>query len=235
MLSLWRSRTQMYLFKSLQPYQWKTVKYWWSRCCYYWKPHKDSWLRCRRGQTLVSSETDRWTNFSTRSQHHKHAQLIWNTKITLWVHLDLPFVFHSLRIEYSHLETRRTAALSVYYWVGAVLRRICSRTFSFRLRPSPSVPVRSPPFYYVLPYYSVLLRPLLCFRFIRPILSAFHIRIRPVFSEFRPRFILLPLLFGYNPYQPNPIAPRSLIYFCSLLSYDPCILIVPICINYDKL
>ena len=50
--------------KGLQPYQWKTVKYWWSCCCYYWKLHKNSWLRCRRGQTLVSmGETDRWTNF----------------------------------------------------------------------------------------------------------------------------------------------------------------------------
>ena len=34
-------------------------------------------------------------------------------------------------------------------------------------------------------------------------------------------FILFPLLFGYNPYQPNPIAPRPLIVFCPLLSYDP--------------
>ena len=48
-------------------------------------------------------------------------------------------------------------------------------------------------------------------------------------------FILLLLLFGYNPYQPNPIAPRFLIVFCSLLCYDPFVPIVPICINYDKL
>ena len=34
-------------------------------------------------------------------------------------------------------------------------------------------------------------------------------------------FILLLLLFSCNPYQPNPIAPRFLIVFCSLLSYDP--------------
>ena len=40
-------------------------------------------------------------------------------------------------------------------------------------------------------------------------------------------FILFLLLFGYNPYQPNPIALRFLIVFCPLLSYDPCILIVP--------
>ena len=42
-----------------------------------------------------------------------------------------------------------------------LLRRICSRTFSVHLCPSLSVPVRSPPFYPILPYYSVLLRPLL--------------------------------------------------------------------------
>ena len=39
-----------------------------------------------------------------------------------------------------------------------LLRRICSRTFSVRLRPSPSVPVRSPPFYHILSYYPILLR-----------------------------------------------------------------------------
>ena len=48
-------------------------------------------------------------------------------------------------------------------------------------------------------------------------------------------FMLFLLLFGYNPYQPNPIAPRFLIVFCPLLSYDLFVLIVPICINYDKL
>ena len=55
----------------------------------------------------------------------------------------------------------------------------------------------------------------------------------PVSSDLA--FILFLLLFGYNPYQPNPIAPRFLIVFCSLLSYDPFVPIVPICINYDKL
>ena len=123
-----------------------------------------------------------------------------------------------------------------------LLRRICFRTFSVRLRPSPSVPVRSPPFYHILSYYLILLRPLSshpcpCYVSVISVssFSAFHIRIRPVFSEFRPRFIVFPLLFGYNPYQPNPIAPRFLIIFCSLLFYDPFISIVLMCINYDKL
>ena len=48
------------------------------------------------------------------------------------------------------------------------------------------------------------------------ILSTFHIRIQSNPSKFRPRVILLLLLFGYNPYQPNPIAPRPLIVFCLL-------------------
>ena len=103
-----------------------------------------------------------------------------------------------------------------------LLRRIRSRTFSVRLRPSPSVPVHSPPFYYVLPYYCILLRPLLshpcpCYVSVISIssFSAFHIRIRPVLVSSDLAFILFILLFGYNPYQPNPIVPRFLIIFCS--------------------
>ena len=131
------------------------------------------------------------------------------------------------------------------YWLRysqQVLRRICSRTFSVRLHPSPSVPVCSPPFYYVLPYYSILLRPLLS----HPCLC--YVSVYSI-SSFQPStlgsdpfsvssdlaFMLFLLLFGYNPYQPNSIAPHFLIVFCSLLSYDPFVPIVPICINYDKL
>ena len=110
------------------------------------------------------------------------------------------------------------------------------------LRPSPSVPVRSPPFYYVPSYYSVLLCPLLLHQcpYYVSVLSVSSFQLSTLGSD--PfsvssdlAFILLLLLFGYNPYQPNPIAPRFLIVFCSLLSYDPFVLIVPICINYDKL
>ena len=105
---------------------------------------------------------------------------------------------------------------------GVVLRRFCSRTFSVRLRPSPSVPVCSPPFYYVLPYYSILLRPFSshpcpCYVSVISVssFSAFHIRIRPVLVSSDLAFMLSLLLFGYNPYQPNPIVPRFLIIFCS--------------------
>ena len=73
------------------------------------------------------------------------------------------------------------------------------------------------------------------FRHFRLILSVFHIRIRPVLVSSDLAFMLSLLLFGYNPYQPNPIVPRFLIIFCSLLFYDLLVSIVPICINYDKL
>ena len=59
---------------------------------------------------------------------------------------------------------RLTLHMHMLLWIAGNLNLLCrifSRTFSVRLRPSPSVPVRSPPFYYVLPYYSVLLCPLL--------------------------------------------------------------------------
>ena len=104
----------------------------------------------------------------------------------------------------------------------SVLRRFCSRTFSVRPRPSPSVPVRSPPFYHILSYYSVVLRPLLS----HPcpcLLSVISV------SSFQPStlgsdpflvssdlaLMIFLLLFGYNLYQPNPIVPRFLIVFCS--------------------
>ena len=70
----------------------------------------------------------------------------------------------------------------------------------------------------ILSYYSVLLRPLLsmfAFRHFRLILSVFHIRIRPVLVSSDLAFMLSLLLFGCNPYQPNPIVPRFLIIFCS--------------------
>ena len=101
-----------------------------------------------------------------------------------------------------------------------LLRRICSRTFSVRLRPFL-------PFYYVLPYYSILLSPLLshpcpCY------VSVYSV------SSFQPStlgsdqfsvssnlaFMLFLLLFGYNPYQPNPIAPRFLlssVLYCHMI------------------
>ena len=49
---------------------------------------------------------------------------------------------------YLQWEDRKRRGLSNVLMDGQrVLRRICSRTFSVRLRPSPSVPVCSPPFY----------------------------------------------------------------------------------------
>ena len=143
--------------------------------------------------------------------------------------------FFNLRVllSISHIEYVIVVVLLTICYVEFVLEHspsvsICSRLFSALLShsfllfcPSPSPFVAS---------VSVL-----CFRHFRLILSAFHIRIRPVLVSSDLAFILLLLLFGYNPYQPNPIAPRFLIVFCSLLSYDPFVPIVPICINYDKL
>ena len=111
---------------------------------------------------------------------------------------------------------------------GEILsRKNSSRTFSVRLCPSLSVPVRSPPFYSVPSYYSVLLHPLLlhpCLYYVSvPSVSSFQISTLgsdPFSVSFDLAFILFPLLFGYNPYQPNPIAPRLVIVFCPLLSYD---------------
>ena len=106
-----------------------------------------------------------------------------------------------------------------------LLRRISSRTFSVCLRLSPSVPVCSPPFYPILPYYSVVLRPLLshpCPYYVSvPSFQPSTLGSDPFSVSSDLAFILFPLLFSYNPYQPNPIAPRSLIVFCLLLFYDP--------------
>ena len=90
------------------------------------------------------------------------------------------------------------------------------------LHLSPSVPVRSPPFYYVPSYYSVLLHPLLlhpCPYYVSVLsVSSFQLSTLgsdPFSVSSDLTFILLLLLFGYNPYQPNPIVPRFLIIFCS--------------------
>ena len=103
-----------------------------------------------------------------------------------------------------------------------LLRRFCSRTFSVRLRPSPSVPVRSPPFYHILSYYSVLLCPLLSHPYPCSLsvisVSSFQpstLGSDPFLVSSDLAFMLFLLLFGYNPYQPNPIVPRFLIIFCS--------------------
>ena len=113
-----------------------------------------------------------------------------------------------------------------------------SLSISIHLRPFPSVLRPSITFFpTILPFSVPFVAsvPVLCFCLFRLILSAFHIRIRPGSVSSDLAFILFLLLFGYNPYQPNPIALRFLIVFCSLLSYDPFVPIVPICINYDKL
>ena len=107
-------------------------------------------------------------------------------------------------------------ALAIYEGkdvVGCVLRRICSRTFS----------VRSRPFSALLSYSSLLFCPspspfvapvsVLCFRPIRLILSAFHIRIRPVFSEFRPRFHITSVIgSAITPISPTPSHPVFLLF-----------------------
>ena len=92
-----------------------------------------------------------------------------------------------------------------------LLRRICSRTFSVRLRLFSALLLCS--FLLFCPSPSLLIASVsvLCFRLFRLILSAFHIRIRPVSVSSDLAFILFLLPFGYNPYQPNPITPRFLI------------------------
>ena len=105
---------------------------------------------------------------------------------------------------------------------GFLLTRICSRTFTVHLRPSPSVPVCSPSFYPILPYYSVLLHPLLshpCPYYVSvlpvPSFQLSTLGSDPFLVSSDLAFMLSLLLFGYNPYQPNPIVPRFLIIFCS--------------------
>ena len=120
-----------------------------------------------------------------------------------------------------------------------LLRRICSRTFSVRLCLFPSVLRPSILFLPTILSFSVpsLLHPCPYYVSVYSV-SSFQLSTLgsdPFSVSSDLAFILLLLLFGYNPYQPNPIAPRFLIVFCPLLSYDPLVLIVPICINYDKL
>ena len=120
-----------------------------------------------------------------------------------------------------------------------MLRRICSRTFSVRLRPFPSVLRPSMMFLPAILSFSIpfLLHP--CPYYVSVLsVSSFQLSTLgsdPFSVSSDLAFILFLLLFSYNPYQPNPIAPRFLIVFCSLLSYDLFVPIVPICINYDKL
>ena len=97
-----------------------------------------------------------------------------------------------------------------------VLRRFCSQTFSVRLHPSPSVPVRSPPFYHILSYYSVLLRPLLSHPYPCSLsvisVSSFQpstLGSDPFLVSSDLAFMLFLLLFGYNPYQPNLLKRRT--------------------------
>ena len=145
-----------------------------------------------------------------------------------------PAVFIPFRHEISRpLGLKGSALRGRYCYVEFVLEH--SPSVSVRLRLFLSILRPSITFFPTILSFSVPFRPIRVRVMFRLILSVFHIRIRLVFSEFRPRFILLPLLFGYNPYQPNPIIPRFLIIFCSLLFYDPFVPIVPICINYDKL
>ena len=94
----------------------------------------------------------------------------------------------------------------------------CPCYIEFVLEHSPSVPVRSPPFYPVPSYYSVLLRPFLLhpYPYYVSVLSVSFFQLStlgsgPFSVSSDLAFILLLLLFGYNPYQPNPIAPRFLI------------------------
>ena len=103
-----------------------------------------------------------------------------------------------------------------------------SPSVSIRLRLFLSVPRPSTLFFPTILFFSVPFRcvcnfPYPCYTSVsvRLILSTFHIRIRSDLSEFRPHFTLFPLLFGYNPYQPNPVAPRPLIAFSLLLYYVP--------------
>ena len=109
-------------------------------------------------------------------------------------------------------ETKQIASTSVTCYVEFVLEHspsvsICSHPFSALLLcssllfcPSPSLLPHPCPYYVsVLSVSSFQLSTLGSDPF-------------SVISDLA--FILLPLLFGCNPYQPNPIAPRSLIVFC---------------------
>ena len=98
---------------------------------------------------------------------------------------------------------------------GSALRgRYCH--VEFILEHSPSVPVCSRLFSALLfysSYYSVLLRPLLSHPCPYYVSVPSVLSFQPSTLGFDPSsvssdlaFILFPLLFGYNPYQPNPIA-----------------------------
>ena len=117
-----------------------------------------------------------------------------------------------------------------------------SLSVSVRLCLFPSVPRPSTLFFPTILFFSVPFccvhtfpRPYYTSVSVRLILSAFHIRIRPDLSEFRPCFILFLLLFGYNPYQPNPVTLRPFIVFCLLLYYVPFRPYCSVMYNYDKL
>ena len=87
-----------------------------------------------------------------------------------------------------------------------LLRRICSRTFSVRLRLFSALLLCSSLLFYPSPSPFVPSMSVLCFRHFRLIL-------RPVLVSFDLTFMIFLLLFGYNPYQPNSIVPRFLIIF----------------------
>ena len=115
-------------FKGLQPYQWKTFKYWWSRRCYYRKLPQNSRLWCGRGQDLVSmGETGWWAYFLQEAD----ATSMPNWYKTQRLHCEPECTRHQFLIfsfeYYSHLETGRTAALSLYHRVGAKLSSIRKR------------------------------------------------------------------------------------------------------------
>ena len=98
-----------------------------------------------------------------------------------------------------------------------VLHRFCSRTFSVSVcsRPFSALPSHSFLLFCPSPSPFVPSLSVFAFRHFRLILSVFHIRIRPVLVSSDLAFMLSLLLFGYIPYQPNPIVPRFLIIFCS--------------------
>ena len=117
-------------------------------------------------------------------------------------------------------------------------RRICSRTFSVRLRLFPSVLCPSITFFPTILSFSVPFRP---------------IRVRVMFPS-SPSHPFQPSTLGSDPFSvssdlalyyfrycsaitpisPTPSHPVSY-YLLFLLFYDPFISIVPMCINYDKL
>ena len=114
----------------------------------------------------------------------------------------------------------------------------CPCYVEFVLEHSPSVPVRSPPFYPVPSYYSVLLRPFLLhpYPYYVSILSVSFFQLStlgsgPFSVSSDLAFILLLLLFSYNPISPTPSHPVFLLFLSFIVLWS----VHPYCSDMYKL